>query len=68
MSDLFAGVRYEPQHELRTVVEAQGYNLQDVKEIVIDHQHLDHAGGLDEFFDRSDVEVWVHGRELRSAF
>lgn len=30
--------------------------------------HLDHAGGLDQFLDRKDVEIWVHDKELRSAF
>lgn len=30
--------------------------------------HLDHAGGLDQFMDRKDVEIWVHDKELRSAF
>jgi glyoxylase-like metal-dependent hydrolase (beta-lactamase superfamily II) len=35
---------------------------------IIGHLHLDHAGGLDIFFDRKDVEIWVHDKELRSAF
>src|ERR1700744_3829917 len=35
---------------------------------IIGHLHLDHAGGLDIFLDRNDVEVWVHDKELRSAF
>jgi len=30
--------------------------------------HLDHAGGLDQFLDRKDIEIWVHDKELRSAF
>ena len=30
--------------------------------------HLDHAGGLDQFMHRKDVEIWVHDKELRSAF
>lgn len=30
--------------------------------------HLDHAGGLDQFINRKDVEIWVHDKELRSAF
>jgi glyoxylase-like metal-dependent hydrolase (beta-lactamase superfamily II) len=30
--------------------------------------HLDHAGGLDQFLDRTDIEIWVHDKELRSAF
>jgi glyoxylase-like metal-dependent hydrolase (beta-lactamase superfamily II) len=30
--------------------------------------HLDHAGGLDQFLDRKDIEIRVHDKELRSAF
>lgn len=35
---------------------------------ILGHMHLDHAGGLDMFMDRKDVEIWVHDKELRSAF
>lgn len=35
---------------------------------ILGHMHLDHAGGLDMFIDRKDVEIWVHDKELRSAF
>lgn len=68
VSDIFSRVRYEPQHELRAAIEATGNKIEDVKKIIIGHLHLDHAGGLDEFMDRKDVEVWVHDRELKSAF
>jgi glyoxylase-like metal-dependent hydrolase (beta-lactamase superfamily II) len=30
--------------------------------------HLDHAGGLGHFSGRKDVEIWVHEKELKSAF
>lgn len=68
VSDIFSRVRYEPQHELRAAIEATGNKIEDVKKIIIGHLHLDHAGGLDEFMDRKDVEIWVHDLELRSAF
>jgi len=61
-------VRYEPQHELKAAVEATGNKLEDIHKIIIGHLHLDHAGGLDQFLDRKDVEIWVHDKELRSAF
>ena len=35
---------------------------------ILGHMHLDHAGGLDQFLDRKDIEIWVHDKELRSAF
>lgn len=68
MSDVFARIRYEPQHELAAAIEATGNRIEDVRKIIIGHLHADHAGGLDEFLDRKDVEIWVHDKELRSAF
>jgi len=68
VADIFSRVRYEPKHELKAAVEATGHKLEDVKKIIIGHLHLDHAGGLDMFLDRKDIEIWVHDRELRSAF
>lgn len=68
LSDVFARVRYEPRHELEAAIEATGHKIQDVKKIIIGHLHLDHAGGLDQFLHRPDVEIWVHEQELRDAF
>ncbi|CAK4031591.1 Metallo-hydrolase oxidoreductase [Lecanosticta acicola] len=68
VSDIFSRVKYEPYHELDAAIEATGHSLNDIKKIVIGHLHLDHAGGLDLFLDRNDVEIWVHDLELRSAF
>ncbi|KAK5130787.1 hypothetical protein LTR08_001677 [Meristemomyces frigidus] len=68
LSDVFTRVRYEPAHELDAAIEATGHKLEDVKKIIIGHLHLDHAGGLDMFLDRKDVEIWVHDLELKSAF
>jgi len=68
LSDVFSRVRYEPHHELDAAIEATGHKLEDVKKIIIGHLHLDHAGGLDMFLDRKDIEIWVHDLELRSAF
>lgn len=61
-------MKYEARHELDAAIEATGHKLEDVKKIIIGHLHLDHAGGLDMFLDRDDVEIWVHDLELRSAF
>lgn len=67
-ADVFSRVDYKPEHELKAAVEATGHKLEDIKKIIIGHLHLDHAGGLDQFFDRKDVEIWVHDKELKSAF
>ncbi|KAL8284225.1 hypothetical protein RQP46_004974 [Phenoliferia psychrophenolica] len=44
------------------------HRYKDVKMIIIGHLHLDHAGGLDLFKDMKDIPIWVHERELKSAF
>jgi glyoxylase-like metal-dependent hydrolase (beta-lactamase superfamily II) len=68
LSDVFTRVKYEPRHELRAAIKATGNHLEDIKKVIISHLHLDHAGGLDEFLHRTDIEIWVHEKELRSAF
>lgn len=68
LSDIFARVQYEPRHELPAAVEATGHKIENIKKIIIGQLHLDHAGGLDQFFDWKDVEVWVHEKEFNSAF
>ena len=65
VSDIFARVRYEPQHELRADIAATGHKIEDVKKVIIGHLHVDHAGGLDEFLHRPDVEVWGEYRTPR---
>lgn len=66
--DIFPRVIYEPENRLEAAITATGNRIEDVKKVIIGHLHADHAGGLDLFFDRPDVEIWVHDRELRSAF
>ncbi|KAH8810595.1 metallo-beta-lactamase superfamily protein [Xylogone sp. PMI_703] len=41
--------------------------IKDVKAVVLSHLHMDHAGGLEHFFD-TDVEIWCHESELKNAF
>jgi len=68
VADVFSSIDYKPEHELKAAVEATGHKLEDIKKIIIGHLHLDHAGGLDQFLHRTDVEIWVHDRELKAAF
>ncbi len=65
--ELFAISHYGPENRLDNVVQACGYDLKDVRAVVLSHLHLDHAGGL-EFFRGSDVPIYVHSDELRNAF
>lgn len=67
VADAFARIRYDPSHELDAAIEATGHDIKDVKKVIIGHLHLDHAGGLD-LFQGTNVEIWVHERELKSAF
>ncbi|WP_068064066.1 MBL fold metallo-hydrolase [Nocardia xishanensis] len=45
-------------------IEGLGYDPADVRDIVLTHLDLDHAGGLADF---PDATVHVHGPELRAA-
>ncbi|MFB6169634.1 MAG: N-acyl homoserine lactonase family protein [Haloarculaceae archaeon] len=54
-------------HRLDDDLEAAGWSLDDVDYVVQTHLHLDHAGGL-EFFDGTDVPVFVHEEELKYAY
>jgi glyoxylase-like metal-dependent hydrolase (beta-lactamase superfamily II) len=41
--------------------------MDDIDAVITSHLHLDHAGGL-EFFDGSDIPIYVHERELKYAW
>ncbi|CUM67376.1 uncharacterized protein PRCAT00005070001 [Priceomyces carsonii] len=44
-----------------------GYDIKEVKHVIIGHLHIDHAGGL-EFFADTETQIWVHEIELKHAF
>ncbi|EPQ27503.1 uncharacterized protein PFL1_05041 [Pseudozyma flocculosa PF-1] len=67
LNDIFARTRYEPEHELDAAIAKAGYSIKDVKQVVIGHLHLDHSGGLNAFRN-TGIPIWVHERELKSAF
>lgn len=52
---------------LDAAIKSVGYDILDVKHIIVGHLHIDHAGGLEYFKDRKDVTVWVHEIELKHA-
>ncbi|GAC95450.1 metallo-beta-lactamase super [Pseudozyma hubeiensis SY62] len=67
LNDIFARSRYDEVHELEAAIAKTGNNIKDIKQVIIGHLHLDHAGGL-ENFRKTDIPIWVHERELKSAF
>ncbi|WP_134669737.1 N-acyl homoserine lactonase family protein [Halorussus marinus] len=54
-------------HRLDDDLEAAGYALDDIDYVFQTHLHLDHAGGL-EFFEGTDVPIFVHEEELKFAY
>ena len=65
--EAFAVTHYDAANRLDEAVHAAGFDLADIKAVVIGHMHLDHAGGL-EFFRGMDVPIYVHEEELKNAF
>lgn len=55
------------EHRLDDALERNGFGLEDIDYVFQSHLHLDHAGGL-EFFDGTDVPVFVHEKELKFAY
>lgn len=67
VADIFAPCRSEEKYELDTAIKAAGYDIKDVKKVLMGHLHLDHAGGLG-YFKGTNTEIWTHKLELESAF
>lgn len=67
VADIFAPCKSEEQYELDTAMKAAGYDIKDVKKVIMGHLHLDHAGGLSYFKD-TKAEIWAHKIELEHAF
>ncbi len=58
------GPRFEPSETAVARVQALGFSPTDVRDIVVTHLDLDHAGGLPDF---PHARVHVHARELEAA-
>ncbi|QLK26020.1 N-acyl homoserine lactonase family protein [Natrinema zhouii] len=55
------------EHRLDDDLNEAGFEIDDIDYVFQTHLHLDHAGGL-EFFDGTDVPVFVHEKELKYAY
>ncbi|MCA9521019.1 MAG: MBL fold metallo-hydrolase [Myxococcales bacterium] len=62
--DLLAEPAYDPLETAARQVEALGYRIEEVKDIVLTHLDFDHAGGLADF---PFARVHVSASELRAA-
>lgn len=57
--DTGAPMLFHP-HRLRRAVENTGWSITDVSDILITHQHIDHAGGLRRLAEWTGARVHVH--------
>lgn len=64
--DVFPRIQYEEKHHLENAIQATGNDIKDVKAVIMGHLHIDHAGGLEHFFD-TDVPIYVHEEEFKHA-
>ncbi len=53
----WVGVRGDVNETAANQIEALGYSISDVRQIVLTHLHLDHAGGLRDF-PQADVHIF----------
>lgn len=55
------------EHRLDDDLERAGWGLEEIDYVFQTHLHCDHAGGL-EFFDGTDIPIFVHAEELKWAY
>ncbi|PLB50105.1 metallo-beta-lactamase superfamily protein [Aspergillus steynii IBT 23096] len=64
--DVFPRTTYEERHHLPVAIRSAGYDIKDVRAVIMGHLHLDHAGGL-EHFRNTGVPIYVHEEEFKHA-
>lgn len=64
---VFPLTSYEERHHLDTAIAAAGYDIADIRAIVMGHLHLDHAGGLEHFVG-TQIPVYAHEAEIKEAY
>ncbi|KAJ5753586.1 uncharacterized protein N7511_007739 [Penicillium nucicola] len=65
-TDLFPRTSYTDKNHLPEAIKSAGYDIKDVKAVIMGHLHLDHAGGL-EHFRNTGVPIYVHEEEFKHA-
>ncbi len=66
--DAFCRVNPDTVQELDKAIADIGYDIKDIKHIIMGHLHMDHGGGLEYFKGRKDIQIWVSEAELKYAF
>ncbi|KAF3397142.1 N-acyl homoserine lactonase [Talaromyces pinophilus] len=64
--DLFPVTRHSARNHLPEAIKGAGYDIKDVKAVIMGHLHMDHAGGL-EHFRSTGVPIYVHEDEFKHA-
>lgn len=64
---LVSPTTYAREHQLAVALRAIGFEVADIKAVILSHLHLDHASGI-EVFRGTDVPIYVHEIELKNAF
>ncbi|KAJ5468795.1 hypothetical protein N7475_006547 [Penicillium sp. IBT 31633x] len=65
-TNLFPRTSYTENNRLLQAIKMAGYDIKDVKALIMGHLHLDHAGGL-EHFRGTGVPIYVHEEEFKHA-
>lgn len=52
------------QKKIERLLQEKGFELKDIKQIIITHAHPDHVGSLAELVSATNAGVWVHEIEL----
>lgn len=63
---MFPRTAYDVCHRLPEAIKATGNDITNVRAVIIGHLHMDHAGGLEHFFD-TNVPIYVHEEEFKYA-
>ncbi|MET0887025.1 MAG: N-acyl homoserine lactonase family protein [Mycetocola sp.] len=58
---------YEEKHYLDVALGAAGYDIKDIRAVVMGHLHLDHAGGL-EHFRGTNIPIYAHEHEIKEHY
>jgi glyoxylase-like metal-dependent hydrolase (beta-lactamase superfamily II) len=68
ITDVFPRTTYDAEHRLPAAIKAAGYDIKDIKKVIIGHLHLDHAGGLEHFIGTKSKSAGPRGGPATHVF